>query len=475
MQTKERFKWGEFIRALLAITVPIALQNLLTTTGSMIDTMMIAPLGENTVGAVGLCAQFSSLMFSSFWGFVGGGCLFFSQYWGAKDDAGINRAYGTTMSCLLFVGLVFAGFSAFGPEMVMRLYTDKAAIQQIGVEYLRLIGLNYICTVLSVGVSALLRSTERVRIPLIAAVASVCTNLFLNWVLIYGHFGLPAMGVSGAALATGCAGVVNLLVLVILAKATAFPYLFQIRQHVAWNRAWISEYLRKCFPIICNEFLIGVGNMGINVVLGRQSEQAIAAIAVFRVLEGLVIGFFTGFSNAASILVGKSVGAGELRIAYERAKRLVYTCGFIILLVCLGLLAAHTPILTSMSLSGESFEIGTGLLGIYVVAAVIRMCNWTQNDTYRAAGDSTFGTVLEIAFMFALVLPAVWYTGMCSGAPFLVVFICCYIDEPVRFVLMQIHMFSGKWIKPVTEQGKAAKAAFMEELKAQRAKKMAIR
>ena len=209
--------------------------------------------------------------------------------------------------------------------------------------------------------------------------------------------------------------------------------------------------------------LIGVGNMVINMVLGRQSEQAIAAIAVFRVLEGFVIGFFSGFSNVASVLVGKSVGAGELDGAYERAKRLVYLCGGCIFALCLVLLAVHRPLLTAMSLSGESLKIGSGLLMIYCVAAVVRMCNWTQNDTYRSAGDAIYGTVLEISFMYAMVLPFVCLTGLVWKAPFLLVFACCYIDEPVRFVLMQIHMYSGKWVRPVTDAGRKALPAFMEK------------
>ena len=107
--------------------------------------------------------------------------------------------------------------------------------------------------------------------------------------------------------------------------------------------------------------------------MGRQSEQAIAAIAVFRTLEGMVISFFAGFSNAASVLVGTCVGSGELDAAYERAKRLVFLCGSTILCVCLVLLGIHKPLLSAMSLSGESMEIGSHMLMIYCVAAVIRM------------------------------------------------------------------------------------------------------
>lgn len=445
------------------IAIPVALQNLLTTTGSMVDTMMIAPLGETAVGAVGLCAQFSSLMFSGYWGFVGGGMLFFSQYWGAKDENGIDRSYGLTLVCMLASASIFACLALFAPELVMQIYTDKASIQAIGVDYLQIVGFAYLLQVISMAMSALLRSTERVRIPLFAAVASVATNMSLNWVFIYGKLGMPALGVRGAALATVCGAAVNVLVIVVLSRAQGYPYLFHFTKHFRWSGAFVKAYFVKCFPILCNEILIGMGNMVINIVLGRQSEQAIAAIAVFRTLEGLVIGFFSGFSNAASVLVGKSVGAGELDTAYERAKRLVLLCGSSIFVLCLTLVAAHKPLLSVMSLSGESLEIGSGLLMIYCVAAVIRMCNWTQNDTYRSAGDAAYGTILEISFMYALVLPCVCLTGLVWKAPFLLIFACCYIDEPIRFILMQVHMYSGKWVRPVTELGRAALPAFREK------------
>ena len=465
MMKRGRFSWSEFIRSVAVIAIPVALQNLLTTTGSMLDTMMIAPLGENTLGAVGLCAQFSSLMFAGYWGFVGGGMLFISQYWGAKDDDGIDRSYGLTLVAMMTVAIIFACLALFFPGAVMGLYTDKTSIQAIGVQYLRIVGFAYPLQVFSMAMSALLRSTERMRLPLYAAIASVCTNIAFNWLLIQGHMGFPAMGVRGAALATVLAAAVNVSVLLGLARAQHYPYLFHFRRHFRWTAVRVKEYLQKCFPILCNEILIGVGNMGINVVLGRQSEQAIAAIAVFRTLEGLVIGFFAGFSNAASVLVGKNVGAGRLDEAYERAKRLIPLCGISILGVCLAILAVHKPLLTVMGLSGESYRICSGILLIYCAAAVIRMCNWTQNDTYRSAGDAVYGTVLEIVFMYLMVWPAVYLSGIRFGAPILVVIACVYCDEPIRFVLMQIHMYSGKWIKPVTDEGRAALAAFRAKRK----------
>ena len=452
----DSFPWKDFLRKVAVIAVPVALQNLLTTTGSMVDTMMIASLGQTQVGAVGLCAQFCSLMFSGYWGFVGGGMLFFSQYWGAGDDDGINRSYGLTLTCMMSVGILFGILATLFPEAVMRLYTDKQSIQKIGVEYLRIAGFAYPLMVFSMATASLLRCTDRVRVPLYGSIVSVCTNIFLNWILIFGHFGMPAMGVRGAATATVIAQAVGILVIIILAKRSGHKYLLAVSRHFRWTVSFVRIYLKKCFPIIMNEVLIGVGNMVINIVLGRQPEEAIAALAVFRTLEGLVIGFFAGFSNASSVLVGTKVGAGRPDTAYQRAWRLVYLCQGFIGLLGVTLIALHTPILTAMGMRGESFRIAFGLVCIYAVAAVIRMGNWTQNDTFRAAGDATFGTVMEIIFMWAMVIPAVWTTGMIWKLPTLIVFACSYIDEPIRYVLMQIHLFSGKWIKPVTPEGRAA-------------------
>ena len=453
---KAPFPWADFLKRLAAIAIPIALQNLLTTTASMVDTMMVAPLGEKSVGALGLCAQFSSLMFSGYWGFVGGGMLFFSQYFGAEDDAGIERSYGLTWLCMMSVALTFACLAVFFPETIMRLYTDKTSIQEIGVQYLQIVGIAYVLQVFSMAVSALLRSTQRVRIPLIASAASVSANLLLNWILIYGKLGFPAMGIQGAALATTIAAAINLAALYLMAWRTDYPYLFRIRNHFSWTLTHVAMFFRKCFPILCNEILIGVGNMIINVTLGRQPESVIAALAVFRTIEGLIIGFFAGFSNASSVLVGTCVGGGQLKTAYERAKRLIYLCSGIIFLVGLILFSVHGPLLHAMSLSGASYEAGTFFLGFFVIVAVIRMGNWIQNDTYRASGDAVYGTVLEIVFMYLMLIPCVLLAAFVLKLPYWAIFICCYVDEPIRYILMQRHFYSKKWIKPVTELGKAA-------------------
>lgn len=452
----------KLLSSVLAIAIPVACQNLLATTGSLVDTVMIGSIGETSLGAVGLCGQFASLMFSCYWGLLGGGVLFFSQYFGAKDDDGINRSYGYMIASMMLVGFVFGIMGVFFPETVMRIYTDKVVYQEIGVRYLRIVGFAYPLQVFSMAASGLLRSTEQAKIPLFASIASVCTNIFLNWVLIFGHFGLPAMGVEGAATATLIAAIVNVAVTLILAKVKGYPYLFKITKHFKWTKETFKTFYVKCFPIICNELAMGISNLVINMVLGRQAAEAIAALAVFRTFEGLVIAFFSGVSSASSVLVGNHVGAGKHDEAFYIANKCVYMCAGTIFFVVMGIFAFHTPILHLVGLETASFGYATQMLLVYCIIAVLRMSNWISNDTCRSSGDAITGTVLEIIFMYVLNIPLLCLGGLVWHLPYIVVFIFTYIDEPIRFVIMQIHMHSGGWIRPVTEVGRKTLPDFRE-------------
>ena len=460
LQNSNRFPWREFLLQLAAIALPVALQNVLTTTASMVDTIMLASCGDLTVGAVGLCGQFSSLMLAGYWGFVGGGMLFFAQYFGAKKHESICHSFGIVLICLMSVGFLFGLSAIFAPQVIMGLYTDKTAIQEIGIRYLRIVGFAYPLQTLAQAQCALLRSTERVRIPLIASIAALVTNFICNFILIYGRLGFPVLGERGAAIGTLMAAIVNVALILILARRAHEPYLLRFREHFKFGKELVSEFFRKCYPILLNEVLIGICNMVINVVIGHQAEEAIVATAVFRTLEGFVLAFFSGFTSAASVLIGTCVGAGEHEVAYQRALRLVRLVPATVFCVVLILLGVRNPMLHAMGLRDRSYGICVSMLMIYAVMGSIRMTNWIQNDTFRAAGDPVFGTVREIIFAYAMIIPAMLISGVWLKLPFLNVFLCSYIDEPIRVVLMLRHTYSGKWIKPVTPEGMATLEEF---------------
>ena len=219
--------------------------------------------------------------------------------------------------------MLFSFVAFFEPELIMRLYTDKESLHGVGISYLRILAPAYMLQIYAACMSALLRATEQVKIPFYAGCATTLSNISLNYILIYGKFGMPAMGADGAAVGTLAASVINVLLIWTLTGRSGHQFIFEVHDHFRWSRGSIKIYLSKCFPIICNEVFMGIGNMAISMVMGRQSEHVIAALVVFRTLEACIVASFMGLSNAASVLVGKSVGAGEIGIAIVRAKRLV--------------------------------------------------------------------------------------------------------------------------------------------------------
>lgn len=453
-----------FYKGVIRIALPIALQNLLGTTASMVDTVMIGTQGERYVAAVGLCSQYSSLFFSGYFGFVSGGILFFSQYWGARNEKGITKAYGLTLSCMFLVSLLFAGLAIFAPDFVLGIYTDKPVIREAGVAYLRILGFSFPFQVIAMAISGLLRSTEKVRIPLYASIAAVFTNIFFNWVLIYGHLGFPAMGAPGAAVGTLISAIVNVIVLYVYCARDKGSFVTRFREQFGWKLSFIKEYFSKCLPIIINELLYGTGQMLINVVMGRQDEAAVAATAVFRVIEGIIYAFFGGMASASSVMVGVKVGAGDHFDAYRDAKRFTLLCPMVTMTICLLIQPFKEPLLRGFGLGDVALGYGMTMLLIYIFAATVRTCNYIINNVLRAGGEALVGTVFEIGCLFLVAVPGVFLAGIVWQWPFIAVFSMMYLDEFLRLAIGIWYLNSGRWVKPVTSEGIKALAAFREAL-----------
>lgn len=460
-----------FMRAVFTIALPIALQNLMSTTASMIDTIMIGSQGELAVAAVGICSQISSLFFSMYFGFAGGSLLFFAQYWGAKDYKGINRTFGISATFMLLVSILFGTVAILNPEFILGIYTDKEAIIAMAAPYLRIFGFSAPFTVLVMIMNFFLRSTERVKAPLICSILGIGVNIVLNWILIFGRFGMPKMGVAGAAVGTLCSAIVNFTLLFIYIMRDQETVKLRFQELFGWGKHFTFDYFKKCFPIIMNELLYGVGQMLINIVIGHQVETAIAAMAAFRVLEGFVFAFFGGLADASAVVVGKEVGAGHHMRGYQYVKGFSVLCPAITFTIVLFFFVLNQPILGLFGLGAEALRYGKYMLLIYLFFGAIRTCNYIMNCCYRAGGEAVYGTVLEITCLFTISVPITWIAGMVLHLPFLAVFAFVYTDEILRLIFEIRYTRSGKWVKPVTEMGHATLEDFKQELHTLRNKK----
>jgi Na+-driven multidrug efflux pump len=264
---------------------------------------------------------------------------------------------------------------------------------------------------------------------------------------------------------------VNLLVLYVYCIRDKGSFILRIRDHFRWDIPFIKEFFKKTIFIVFNELIYGVGQLIINVIIGRQVESGIAALSIFRVLEGLIFAFFGGFASASSVMVGKKVGSGHHREAYIDAKRFTLFCPAVSFVICLAIIPFRAPMLRAFGLGDEALFFASNMLLIYVAAGTIRQCTYICNMIFRAGGESVYGTAVEIGGLFIVVIPSMMLGGFVLYLPFLAIFTLMYADEIIRLVIMLWYMNTGKWIKPVTAEGRETLTAFRDSILATKTSK----
>ena len=449
----------EFYRDIIRIGLPIAVQGLLTSSLSFVDSLMIGSLGETALAAVGAAGQFGGLLFGFYWGMCCGGTMFFAQYHGVNDQDGIRRAYGLTTACMTAVALVFSLLAIAVPEWVMSIYASDPEVQALGAQYLRIVGVAYLFQTFSTSLSGVLSSTERVKLPLVASIASILTNTGLNWLLIYGNLGAPKLGVTGAALASVAAAVVNVAVLLGVCIKQRNIAVTHIGRMFRWSGAFVREYAAKSAPLVINETFYSLAVLVVNIVYGRQGAGNMAAVSIFRTIEGLTFAFFRGLSSASSVMVGKRVGAGELREAAQYSRWFAALCPMLSFAVCACVVLVRGPLMSLFDISDAVRGTVTQILLVYMILGPMRHTNYIQINMFRAGGESRMGMYMEVGGIWLITVPMVLLTGAAFEAPFIIVFAASMIEEVFKLPVELKYLLSLKWMKPVTEQGLAAKAA----------------
>jgi len=463
MQLSNYFGDRDFFKTVLRLGLPMAIQQLLTTSLSMVDSLMIGALGEYELAAVGMAGQFVNL----YWGFcfaiVAGGMLFFAQYWGSQDIKGIQKASSIMFSASIVLSILFSLASVCAPVTVMRVYTDDPIINAIGARYLRIYGIGIVFTALSAGASSLLRATENVRLPLFASVMSLVTNTLLNWILIYGNLGMPALGVEGAAIASVTANFINFFIMLLISIRDNNLLMSVLKTVHRIDLKFVPEFFRKATPIIINECGYAIAVLLINMVLGRQGADNLSALAIFRTIEGFVFIFFQGLATAASVIVGKYIGAGQMKEAIRDAKRLTILTPILTLTACLTVYLLRRPITNLYSIGPEVQSVVFSMLLLYMFTAPLRLTNYHLVGVFRAGGDSKTGMFLEVGGIWLLGVPLISLAGLVFHWPFVAVFAMLYAEDVVKISIEILHFLKNKWIKPVTPEGREGLRKFLSE------------
>lgn len=455
-----------FWKTTLRLAVPVVIQNLLTSSFALVDTLMVSSLGDMTLSAIGMASQWNFFFNMLIVGIAGTLSLFASQYFGAGDEKGIRRTYGMS---LLSGFLLTAGFlipAAVWPEAVIGIFNQDADVIAIGAGYLRIACWSYPALMLSFLFASLLRSVEKVKLPMYASAFSTVLNIFFNYSLIFGKFGLPQLGAKGAALATcisAWSGPVLLLIFSLLKKDILTSHFRQVFSLTLQD--W-KVFIKKCMPLVINSGTWGLGTVAVTAILSNLGYEEYAAVTMLRTFGDLIFSCYVGFGNASIIQVGQDVGAGKIAKAKESALRYVVLVTLASALLGGAIAVFRKPLIGIYNMTGgmSSLTVQTamGLFLFYGLEQPFRNMAYIEIEgIYHSGGDAVMGMVLDGACLFGLAIPAALLCAHVWELPFVWVFAITYLAEDVpKTILCLWYHLSDKWLKPVTPQGKAGLEAY---------------
>jgi len=451
----------DFWHITLRLALPIAFQNMLTSSFSLVDTLMVSMLGDISLAAAGMAGQWSWLLNIFLFGVSSGAAIFISQYFGVDDRKGIHRTSGIALFSGLVLGCLFMLAAVLIPGTVMRIFGDEEAVIAEGIAYLRIAGFSYFAVVISGVWSSVLRSTAQVKLPMYVSLITTVENALLNYWFIFGGFGLPAMGIRGTALATVASSWTGAVLLLVLSMRKGNILYAPLKELFRFTRASFVLFFRKALPVMANESMWGLGTFCFNAIFGALGYENYEAVTILRTFESIAFAFFVGLCNASCVMVGKSIGAGKIERAWSDARRFAILIPAVSVVVGWVIILLRVPLVNVFNLSGNisSAVLATAqsLLIVYALEIPLRNIPYIQIvGIFRSGGDTTTGVKYDLACLWGLALPVTLFTAFVLKLPFVAVFVIMYLTEDVIKSFFCIrHFRSARWIIPVTPEGKA--------------------
>lgn len=448
------FKDREYYSTLFRIGFPITAQNFITSMLNVIDIAMIGQLGEVSIAAVGLANQIFFLLLLMLFGTNSGVGIFTAQLWGKRDVAAIRRVLGIGLIISLAGSFLFTLLALLFPELALSYYTTDPAVISSGSFYLRIVGWAYMITAVTLAYSSVLRGTGYVRVPMVVSIGALSLKTVLNFGLIFGNFGFPALGIEGAALATVIARCVELIVMLLISYLRNLPPAARISEMIGFKREFLVNVLKTSFPVLINEVLWSFGITTYNMVYGRIGTDAIAAVNIAASIENLAFVIFIGISEGTGILIGHKIGSGheEKAFDYGRKSLILATAGAIIGgLIIFSL--AH-PIMSFYKLSEAARTNAINVLHVIGLVFWIRISNLViVVGILRAGGDTRFGLFLDAGTVWLVGVPLAMLGGFVLHLPVHLVYLFIFTEEVLKYSVGLWRFRSRRWVNNLVQTG----------------------
>ena len=438
----------DFYRRLFIIALPIVIQNLITSSLNMLDTMMIGKLGELELASVGIANQYYflySLLTNAI--AIGSGVLI-AQLWGKKDTTNIKRTLSRSLFYSLTLTLIFIILGLIIPDKIMAIFNNDPIVIKIGVDYLKIAVISYFFTSITFTFASGLRSIGNTSLPMWGSFIGLIVNAVLNVVLIFGLLGAPKMGIKGAALATLIARIVEFIIVVgsVYTKIDILKLKFKDMLELPKS---LSITLNKVtLPILANEACWALGNITYTAIYARIGTSAAASIQICSTIMNLFMIVTFGLANAAVVIIGNEIGANREDEAISASKKISSLSVKISIVLAIVLALLAKPIVSFFNVSAEVKMAAQYILYIYALVMVFKVYNAVMIvGILRGGGDTTYGSILQGLTLWLIGIPLTAFATFVLKLPVYFVVMFATVEEIIKLLLMMRRFKSFKWIK----------------------------
>jgi len=447
------FKDKFYLQSLMKIGVPIALQQLLFASFSLLDTMMMGQMGENAIVAVGLSNQVGFVYHLIIFGITNGASIFSAQFWGVKDIKGIHKVMHLSLILCVVAGLLFTVVAVFFPELALSFYTEDPDVIRLGAEYLRIIGFSYLIMGIYFTFVTMLRTTHHVKLPTTISIVALAINMLLNYTLIFGKFGMPELGVRGAAIGTLVVRIFELSTLVLIVYLRKLPAAVSLKSFRDLKWSFVKIYLKTTGPVLINETIWSLAITTIFSIYARISTESVAAISIADTVNQFFFVLVIGIANATGILIGNTIGAGKTAIAIIYAKRSVFLSAGISLFLGFIIIIAAPTIVSIYNISEQTSFYAIRVIQIMgcLLWCKAMLVNWVIG-VLRPGGDTRFTLIVDGVIIWVVGVSMAYLGANILKLPIYWVYLMVASEEVIKNILCWFRFRSRKWINVLTEK-----------------------
>ena len=447
-----QFDSASLNKKIFRIASPIAVQGVVTATLSMVDNLMVGFLGETELAAVGVASQIFMVHYMLLFGILSGSATFMAQFYGTRDMVNIRKVIGFAFTLLAGLGVLFFVLANCVTGGILSVYSSDPAVKELAAVYVRINSFSFLLLAFSAPMEMAFKATQQVRLPLIVSAAVFVSNIFINYVLIFGKLGFPALGVAGAAIGTLAARIVEVILNTFFAFRQNNEFRGSVPSYFGWDPELVRRVIKNATPTTLNEFFWGFGQTMYVAAFTRIGTTAYAAYQAANSLFNIFN--FASFSvgDAALILIGEKLGEGDKKYTWALSGHIIKVSAAVGLALGALTIALSKPLSLVFNLSDQGKTFTFYLLIVFGATMVFDLFNGVMiAGVLRAGGDTRFAMLAECGSVWLIAVPLAFISALVWHLPIHMALLVTRIESVIKAAILYKRYLSQKWMNTVIE------------------------